>query len=309
MQYKSTLIIGICLLFCLQLSAQSIFFSQYLQVPALLNPALTADFGEGNKNRLSGHYRTQPVNFNLPFAVSTTMLAYERSIGKDKPVLGFGGIYLRQRYGFIEQNYFKLNLSYQKQLNESNAFGVGINTDLIYAGLNPTTNPTGPAFVTGSNLAVNAGLNWIYTTYDANRFNLGLAIYGIGRPIKVPEWSNTLPAQLRLHASYTVSTSTKVHTVPSLMYFYTSRDHATIFGNTFWFELAQSTNHIQLGTFLRFNTDYINPLPSRAFVSTLGYSSNSWRIQLSYDFSLRRVAGLRTVTDADALELFLARSF
>ena len=184
------------------LMAQDIHFSQYMNSPLNLNPALSGF--HDSKFRFILNHRNQWSSVTVPY--KTYSAAADMQIWKRKrqsDMFGLGVLFNNDqagdsRYGTTQG---ALSLSYVKALNRTNrnllAFGAqlfysqrSIDYSQLYFPSQWNGNSYDPNLQTGENFTVNsfsyldvsAGIHWFSIINNKLRFNTGLSVWHINQP-------------------------------------------------------------------------------------------------------------------------------
>jgi type IX secretion system PorP/SprF family membrane protein len=233
MNYKYLIIYFLIL--SLQLSAQDPHFSQFFASPLTINPANTGNFT--GIIRVASNIKNQLPDFNNAYTTKTVSLdapILKKNIPK-KDKLSLGMLFLSDQSGnrLLNNNHLALSVSYNKALDKKgeNAIIAGFQInygkyqfDLTRANFEDQltsggfTNSTSDFLIgnsfTKSNTDINAGLLYLGSFGDENRFYIGTSYYHILRPtIGFSTSSDILNSRYNIHgATYiSLSYSTSLH--------------------------------------------------------------------------------------------------
>lgn len=187
----------------LDLTAQDTHFSQAINAPVLLNPALTGVMS--TDMRVMSNYRTQWGSLSKPYQTMSVAVDFSplRYLFNTDDILGVGLYFMKDQAGTTELNntQIQMTFAYSKSLNGqgNNYLSIGgqvgyanqqINTQNLTFDNQIVGNILDQSISSGENLNfmpsnywdVSAGIGWAYTPEKSKSIYLGASIYHINEP-------------------------------------------------------------------------------------------------------------------------------
>jgi type IX secretion system PorP/SprF family membrane protein len=300
-QGRKILFFLFCMMTFYSLHGQDIHFSQILNSPLSLNPALTGNF-EGDW-RVIGNYRDQWRSLNLPYR--TLSASYDQQLYIKKHHLSVGLIILNDNSfnSFIKSNSLYLSGAYHRTINKNNLSG-GLQIGFVQRRVDLTgvTFPESYSEVLGyfdpsasvsgiqvndnmSYLDVNFGVNWskkirIFEPYA------GLAVTHINRPnASFTGGHNILALRYNLNTSLKTHLSQNLFLKPIAVLSIQGNAKDFIFGSDAGLALQGNRYNIREvfgGVYFR-NIVFDK---TDAMIFSLGVQYSNLAIQMSYDFNV-----------------------
>ncbi len=289
------------LLFCYQVDAQDIHFSQFNSSPMNLNPALAGNFD--GQYRLIGNHRRQWLAVS-PDAIPYQTFGFSADANNVlKNDIGAGLSIYNDRDGWSKLNTFQANLtgSYRLKLNtDSTLFlapgiQVGITQQNInydelsfdnqYNGIYYDENAGfGENFNQNNHLYanVNAGIALFYQIDDRTAIDAGISAYNITKPKQsfLGNDAIRLDRRLNFHARATVSITDNLALIPSYLFMAQGKFRE--------FDIGLSGKYILNKSALLYRAVYAGiwaRTQDAGFISA-GIDYNAWHVGVSYDINL-----------------------
>ncbi len=296
----------------LKLQAQDPHFSQIINAPVLLNPALT---GVMNSDaRVMINYRSQWASVSTPFQTMAMAIDFSplRYAFNTDDILGVGMYIMRDKAGLSElsQTQVQLNLAFSKSLNGQGNNYLSIGGQMGYGNQNINfQNLTFDNQIEGNVLNtslssgevnllqgldywdVSAGVSWAYKPEKSQAYYLGASIFHINEP-KVSFMDDDTELLYRKYTVY-AGLEFRLNYLVSLMprTFYLQQGPATELtaGSLIKFNMERSRNRhesaaFMLGALYRFRD---------ALILIARYDFQNFGLSFSYDAS---VSGIRRAT-------------
>jgi type IX secretion system PorP/SprF family membrane protein len=313
------------------LTAQDIHFSQYLQAPLLINPALTGVF-EGS-HRAILNYRSQGKAMGAPY--TTMAFSYDTHIKKDRlrknSYLGLGLYAFQDVAGDskLTQSQVAAALSGVIKLDEANSLSLGLKGAYVKSSVTLDNLRWGNQFDgTGYNGAlssqetrgmqsfglfdVSTGIVWQYrkdakTFRNGNefsKFDLGVSYNHVNRPSqKFLGFSEKLNAKIIVHSSTEFDLKdSKYAIIANAYYVKQGKLKEIVLGASvkyfFSKKVAKYTGYgshsaLVIGSSFRFKD---------AIIPTLMYEREDFTIGMSYDF---KISSLSSISRSGGYEIVL----
>ena len=196
-------IFWISLCFSLTATAQDPHFSQVINTPVLLNPALTGVMG--TDARIQTNYRTQWATVATPYQTMSLAVDFSplRYMFNTDDILGIGMYVLRDKAGTSElsNTQVQMSLAYSKSLTGqgNNYLSIGGQVGYAHQNLNlqnltfdnqiegnvlNTSLSSGETSIVpnGAYWDVSAGIGWAYTPEKSQSYYLGASVYHLNEP-------------------------------------------------------------------------------------------------------------------------------
>ena len=288
--------------------AQDIHFSQYLNSPLNLNPALSGF--HNHKFRFILNHRNQWSSVTIPYvtySASADFQIWKRKRQSD--MFGLGILFNNDRAGDSKfgTTQAALSLSYVKALNKNNRNLLGIGAQMFYSqrSIDYTQlyfpdqwngNAFNPGLSNGENFTVNsysyldisAGLHWFSIVNSKLRFNSGLSVWHINQPLQSLMNDNRVRLDIKylLYSEAQIDLDRSNLLFPSIYFAHQGPFNELTLGLRFQHAIhpnKQNYTAISAGLFMR-NAD--------AMIIHLGLDYKRFRIVGSYDinFSTLRLA-------------------
>ncbi len=284
------------LLLFLQVQGQDIHFSQFFNMPALVNPASTGFFN-GNY-RFNAIYRSQWKSVTVPY--QTGMVSAELSLGaghRRTNVSGLGLLVGSDKAGDSRFTTSKVLLSYAYHVGLGN-FGkqhisMGIQTGMNSSYIDYTHLKFDEEFLGGNTnendnfnsahyFDLNMGMEYTYTQYKANQYFFGASIYHVNQPSYT--FMNNLESHMfrryQVNAGADIKLGRSYQLYPRAYVASEGPLKELVFGSLACFDLKPTTHQdtrFYLGTFLRWND---------AFITMLRCDIQNFTMSFSYDFTV-----------------------
>jgi type IX secretion system PorP/SprF family membrane protein len=281
--------------------AQDIHFSQYLNSPLNLNPALSGF--HDSKFRFILNHRNQWSSVTVPYktySASADMQIWKRKRQSD--MFGLGIIFNNDQAGDSHYGTTQgaISVSYVKALNRNNrnllAFGAqafysqrSIDYSQLYFPNQWNGNSYDPNRQTGENFTVNsfsyfdisAGIHWFSIMNSKLRFNSGLSVWHINQPAQSLMNDNSINLDIKylLYSEAQIDLDRINALFPSIYYAHQGPYNELTFGLRYQFVVhpnKQNYTAMHLGVFAR-NAD--------ALIIQLGMDYKKFRIAGSYDLN------------------------
>ena len=290
------------LFFGLNVSAQDIHFSQFLQSPSLTNPALTGKipFLEMDQNllRVAANFKNQGASIGVPYRTYSAYVDGTVSPAKmRKSQMGFGLVLYNDNAGdgSLQNSSAMLNVAFTRGFNRFNTFTatLGFSIGFINRSVDVTKlvfdnqwngivfDPEASSlenFSSSSIFAVNFNFGGL-VKYEINpniEVQLGSSLNHINKPrTSFYDADNRINQKLIIHANATVIAEKGIIINPAILFSRQSQAREIILGSNVSF--SKRDMQFILGLWYRINSDLI-PL--------VGINFNAYRFAISYDVNI-----------------------
>lgn len=308
------LVVFLMIIFSKMMHAQDVHFSQYMQAPLLINPALTGMI-DGN-HRFLLNYRSQWTSVGAPyktigFSYDTHILQNSSSNGS---YMGLGLVVFKDKAGDsrLGQTQVSASASGVIHVNDDNSFSLGIQGGYAQRAItldnlkwgnqydgtqydpNLSSNEVN-GFNTYAFADASAGVVWQYKK-DKNSFasgtsfskmEAGLAVYHLTTPTqKYYDQQEVLHRKFVFHASMEMDVKdSRVAIVPSMVYMQQGVLKELLFGSMVKYKMQQRTSKY---TGIGKNASVYFGLQMRmkdAIIPMVMYEMENYAIGISYDFN------------------------
>ncbi len=296
------------------MSGQDVHFSQYMQAPLLINPALTGMI-DGN-HRVLLNYRSQWSSVGAPyktmgFSYDTHILQNRSSNGS---YMGLGLVVFKDKAGDsqLTQTQLSASISGVIRVNDFNTVSLGIQGGYAQRSISLDNLKWGNQYdgnqynsslpsneVSGFNnyafADAAAGFVWQYRKDEhsfasGNSFSkmeVGISVFHLTTPSqKYYDTQEVLYRKFVAHASMEIDvTDSRVAIIPSAVYLQQGMLKEVLFGSMIKYKLKQRTSKY---TGIGKNTAVYFGLQMRlkdAFIPMMMYEMESYAIGISYDFN------------------------
>lgn len=283
-------------------SAQDIHFSQFNDLPMVLNPALSGNMD--GTIRAGTIYRNQWNSVSVPFE-STGLYADFKAKPKflNGKNIGWGVHYLNDRSGTggLNENVFALSASYHHFIGEkqnqliTGGLSVGgfqksvdlsklnFQNQFVFQTANFGEVSSNEILENNSLFRVDVAMGATYNYFSEYGYQatVGLSVLHMNRP-NTSFYGNDDPLgrRINLHASGIYPINKRFDIDPSLLISCQNKSNNVIIGADVLYDLGRKTVEkidLKLGAFARFG-DAIN--------FTIGINHDNWSIDLGYDFNV-----------------------
>jgi type IX secretion system PorP/SprF family membrane protein len=281
--------------------AQDIHFSQFLQAPNTINPALTGKipFLEMDQNllRIGANFKNQGASIGVPYRTYSASIDGTFSPAKmQKSQIGLGLLFYNDNAGdgSLQNSSAMLNMAFTRGFNRFNTFTatLGFSIGFINSSVDFTKlvfdnqwngiifDPEASSlenFSSHSIFAVNFNFGGLIK-YEINpniEVQLGSSLNHINKPrTSFYDADNRIDQKLIIHANATIITERNVIINPAILFSQQSLARETVVGSN----LSFNKRDLQfiLGLWYRINSDLI-PL--------VGINFNAYRFAISYDIN------------------------
>ncbi len=297
----TTIILSNFLIINNKIIAQDIHFSQYMNSPLNLNPALTAY--SKSTYRITLNSRSQWASVTVPY--QNISASFETKLIKRKKqmnYLGFGIIFNKDqagdsKYGTIQAG---ISASFIKALkkNGKNIISIGLQSSYFQRTIDYTKlyfqdswNGINSNLGNGNteNFSVNSynffdistGLHWYVRANKKLKFNSGISLWHINKPIQYLMSNNTkLNIKSQFYSEAIINTDRPFDIVPSLLYSRQGPYNEFLLGVKFYYQFYKNKeNYFSLtyGLYGRSND---------ALILYLGIDYKNLKFAGTYDFNL-----------------------
>lgn len=294
------IIVFLGLLSVADLKAQDVHFSQFFNMPALFNPAMTGNIG--GSFRVGAIYRNQwpgPVNGRTSF--STPAISVDVPIRLKKDIVGVGAYFVNDRSAgaALKRVNVMASVAYHKAVGKKHSLSLGAQAGFLqyslgdirfgdqYDELNNFVGG-GADVNTGGNAStfdLNVGLAWNSVVSENFRLSVGAAAFHILEPnISFSDQSGTGAVPRRYNANLMLDwqLSDKLALVPAYLYMFQEKASEHNFGATSVIRLKNETDFM-LGAFYRFKD---------AVIPYVGLQMYRFKLGLSYDINASTLDGI-----------------
>jgi len=284
-----------------KLKAQDVHYSQYLNSPLNLNPALTAY--TSSTYRLTLNHRSQWAAVTVPyqsFSASFESKIFKRK--KQRDYIGLGVIFNNDQAGDSKFGTTQagLSISYVKALkrNGNNVLSIGIQSSILQRSIdysqlyfqdnwngvssNPNNGNTENFTVNEFNyFDVSAGAHWYVKASNRIKLNSGLSVWHLNRPQQTLMHDDArLSIKYQLYTEVLIKTDRPFDIMPSLLYSIQGPYHELMFGVRFNSKIHENKKNyfaLSYGLYGRMND---------ALILYIGMDYKTIKIAATYDFNL-----------------------
>ncbi|MBL4656780.1 MAG: PorP/SprF family type IX secretion system membrane protein [Flavobacteriales bacterium] len=302
--------------------AQDVHFSQFINTPLLINPALTGVFNGDDRAILN--YRNQWSSVGNPYV--TSMVSYDKGFLKNKwnsMYLGAGIAIFNDKAGVTEFGITQVNLSISSvvALNDHHTASAGLQGGFAQRGISNTDvnwasqfngSAYDPSINAGETNTINTapfnygdfamGVTWSFsqkpsdmTSNDQIRLRAGAALFHVNKPKQQFHLDEVeqLYSKLVVHSKvYLGINNTNVALIPSVLYLQQKSAREVILGGMIRYELQEKSKYtgllkgmaLYLGGHVRLGD---------AFIPSVVMEISNYAIGFSYDVN---VSGLTKAT-------------
>lgn len=306
--------------------AQDIHFSQFMDSPMTLNPALTGKIPfqdiDHNLLRIGANFKNQGASISVPYRTYSAFIDGSVSTPKmRKSQMGFGLLFYNDNAGdgSLQNSSAMLNVAFTRGFNRFNtfkatlAFSIGfINRNVDVSKLvfdnqwngvifDPSAS-SNENFTTNSIFAVNFNFGALIS-YEINNdiaFQVGSSLNHINKPrTSFYDSDNRINQKLIVHANATIRVEHGILIEPAAMYSLQAMTYELVLGTNV--SLSKSDAQLILGLWYRFNRDII-PL--------VGIKYHGYKFALSYDVNvspLSKASNYRGGVEISLIKVFRKR--
>ncbi len=287
----------IVLLFCnIQMLAQDLHFSQFMNSPLIINPANTGFIPQADY-RLGGNYRSQWTSLSVPFVTGSFFADFQLLRNKMKNGWLGGGVIILHDVagrGKLRSSKQYVSLAYHQMLGFSSLLSGGFNIGLASKRINineyifdnqwngkffDAKIPNGETSFQTSNISyldLQAGLNYAYFPTSKAYVNAGFSIHHLNRPREsflgsdnqVPErYIGFINGSLKLNDMWIINTNA--------YYSVQARATETVFG------INASNNVLGNGDFILLGGLYYRV--KDAAIAMIGFERKNIKVTFTYD--------------------------
>lgn len=295
--------------------SQGLYFAQYNQTPALLNPALVGNLPNKKLNRFYANYRNQWES-----TYQTAQVFYERTVPLEQDKIGLGASILHDEAGqfrFSTQTLL-LSFAYHKYLSDRHSISFGLSNGitrrkiLVLQGSLPNSTNLGGGFdtlVIGQDtfatvgqfqevekpqygLKLNFGLLWTFYQMNDDRWQFGASLYGLSYTVNTSMNTNRAgtsflyASTIHFHTNYRKKIGQRFGINPTLfLQTIVGFDmYALTIGSDFQFKINKDKPN-----WLHFGSHYDT---NKSLISNLGFRHKGLFLLLSYESNLSKLSSL-----------------
>lgn len=279
--------------------AQDLHFSQYINSPLLNNPANTG-FSPESDFRVGINHRTQWAGTNVPY--KTSSLWGDVQLYRDKIEngwIGFGAALLTDKAGTgnLQSTKMYMNVAYHQLLDDDKLLSIGLGAGFVQKRVDYTkltfdqqwngnffdiNIPNNEPFISNNvtYLDLSAGVNYAWFVNDDFYINGGLSLLHLNRPSETFFDPQSVDARLSMRFNAFINASIKVSDVlilnPHIYYSKINTSTETVIGLNGQYNLSGLGGSQQLlfGAFYR---------AKDAIIPMVGYKLNDIQFMFNYD--------------------------
>ena len=273
--------------------AQDVVYTQFIQSPLTLNPAITGVFN--GDLRVTANYRNQWSSILRGDAINAYAFSADKrfALGRNHVGIGVVGHFDRAGSLRIGTTQGKASFSFIKSIGQSEtsshflSFGQDVGIVKRSMDFISSTFPDTLMFITDFlHFDLTTGLSWVSQLEGHNRFNLGVAVHHINGP-NVSFFSNRiehLNRRLTVHGGGEIALSQVISVTPLFLYNKQGEHNALQIGTGIrkYFSEDPNANHVDIGVHGQFSDSFFG-FEDTAIIAVARLSLSHFMIGLSYD--------------------------
>ncbi len=299
--YLRSLFTIICSIIYFNASSQGLNFSQYYNVPLLVNPANTG-FNPDYDYRIGGNYRNQFTSFGAPYKTmgiwaDTKLFANKMENGW----MGIGGSILKEVAGSgnLSATSATFSIAYHQLLGYKSLLSAGFSAGVVAKKIDasklvfdnqwngqffestiPSNEPF--AFSQAGYFDLSMGLNYALFASENAYFNAGVSIMHLNRPKESFYEASLVDSRINMRYTFFANASIKVQDIwivnPNIYYSTAGSAKEIVLGMNANRDLSgDGAKQLILGLYYR-NNDAVIPV--------VGYQINDIKITVNYDATI-----------------------